>query len=375
MVGREAILTPKLKRENEKMSYMLPQLDYILWEITSKCNLECIHCRASASPYKKTEELATDKICDILNEIKQIGVKILTFSGGEPFLRDDLVDIVRYAANLDIKVRVQSNATLLDYKIIKKLKNNGLWSLGVGLDGDSAEIHDRLRNKEGAFERCVNALKLCKKLNLNTHIEYTVTPLNFDRVEDTYNLASSLQVRTMFVRAMVPAGRGKDRTDLFISKNEYFGLLKKISKINGCNTKNITNLGSQDPLYHLTQNNLIKNIKNKYKNFNGKIMSGCTAGMNMINILPNGDVGICTCLPGITIGNLDNSKLKDIWDNRLNSNICRRIFERYYDGKCGICKERFLCGGCRARAKALRNNIFGPDPYCIKRQRSVPASK
>jgi len=106
-------------------------------------------------------------------------------------------------------------------------------------------------------------------------------------------------------------------------------------------------------------------MKNYGDIYSGNIISGCTAGINMIHIHSNGDVGICTFLNN-KLGNIFNNSLKDIWNNRNKISDINRLINKDYEGKCKTCPDKFICGGCRARAFHIKKNLFEHDPYCWK---------
>jgi len=113
-----------------------------------------------------------------------------------------------------------------------------------------------------------------------------------------------------------------------------------------------------------------KRIIKKLKKFGdittGKVISGCTAGFNMAHIHADGRVGICTFLPNIILGDIFKEPFSQIWENRIKIPEVARLVKREFNGYCKTCPDKFICGGCRARALALDHDLFGSDPYCWK---------
>ena len=341
-------------------------IDYALWEITHKCNLSCIHCRANASPLVDENNLIRgEAIYNLIDSLSNLKTKVLVLTGGEPLLRNDLEEIISYARKKSIKCRIQSNGLLLTEERILKLKESGIFSFGIGLDSPDPEIHDYIRNKKGAFDQVIKTINLLKQFEVKCHVEFTLTKLNSNQLDKMFNLLNELKIDTFLMRAAIFEGRATtDNKNFVLSSIEYRDALKRLHELSKQYPNIIAN--SQDPLYHLVDNK-IKESLNKVGNIqSGKIISGCTVGINMIHIRTNGDIGQCTFLPNITLGNCLQTPLEQIWKERFQSeNLCN-IAQRNFLGKCGNCIDKYICGGCRARAYKLNNDLLSEDPYCWK---------
>ncbi len=351
-----------------KTSPKKSELHYALWEVTQKCNLRCIHCRADASPEKEEGKLIEGRDAfRLIDQLSEMGCPTLAITGGEPLLRKDLVEIVRYATSKNIRTRIQSNAQLLTDDIASRLKEAGLYSYGVGMDGSTPEINDKIRNKSGAFDKAISAIKLLKSKGLKVHIEFTLTRFNLHDLHNTLNLLEKLGVDTFLARAAIFTGRAMANNEAFrLSKLEYRKFLEEISRER--RERKIT-LNCQDPLYHLVDDSITKKLKNYGDIYSGCVLSGCTAGLNMVHIHSNGNIGICTFLQNIILGNIFEKPLQKIWNERLDVPEVRRLVKREYEGKCKSCSDRYICGGCRARSLCISNNLFGHDPYCWKNEK------
>lgn len=199
-----------------KTSPKKSELHYALWEVTQKCNLRCIHCRADASPEKEEGKLIEGRDAfRLIDQLSEMGCPTLAITGGEPLLRKDLVEIVRYATSKNIRTRIQSNAQLLTDDIASRLKEAGLYSYGVGMDGSTPEINDKIRNKSGAFDKAISAIKLLKSKGLKVHIEFTLTRFNLHDLHNTLNLLEKLGVDTFLARAAIFTGRAMANNEAF----------------------------------------------------------------------------------------------------------------------------------------------------------------
>ncbi len=342
---------------------MKSKVDYVLWEVTQKCNLCCIHCRADSSFNKKEEKIIEGEDVErLLDDIVNIGGPTLALTGGEPLLRKDIVDIVESATLRGIPVRIQSNGLLLSQKIARDLKNAKIMSFGIGIDGPNAMIHDKIRNKKGAFKNAIDAIKILKEENIKVHVEYTATKINYKSIDKTIDLLEDLNVDTFLARAAIFAGRANVDNEIFkLSNTEYRDFLKKIAKER---KKRKIIINSQDPLYHLVDKDVRESLKNYGDISSGKVISGCTASINMMHVHSDGEVGVCTFLPQVVIGDFFKKSLSDIWEERVNCEDIKSMMQRKLKGFCGSCPDRFICGGCRARAMVLCSDILQHDPYC-----------
>jgi len=341
------------------------KLDYALWEVTKRCNLQCLHCRADASPDKKEDNLIKGEDTQrLLRELKELDCPILTLTGGEPLMRPDIVEIIAYASKIGLKIRIQSNSLLLTEKLANQLKDAGLVYYGVGLDGSKPEINDKIRNLPGAFNKAIENIKMLVAKGFRVHVEYTITKWNIDDIVPTLNLLEALGIATFQARAAVFEGRaGQNKEEFILNLQDYQKALRIIAQERKKRKGKII-VGCQDPLYHLVDEDLLAEIKN-YGTDN-KVRSGCTAGLNMIHIRVDGEIGVCTFLP-ITLGNFYQQSLKEIWENKNSIKEIKQLCNRELTGKCRSCEDKFICAGCRARALEINHNLLGSDPYCFKK--------
>ena len=342
-------------------------LHYALWELTQRCNLCCIHCRAAASPQTLENNLIKGKdIIRLIRELKELGCPTLALTGGEPLLRPDIVEIVKEATKQGIKTRIQSNSLLLTEDLAKQLKDAGLYSFGVGLDGSKPEISDKIRNLDGALQKAINSIKILKKLGIKVHVEFTVTRLNINDLSSTLDMLEGLGVDTFLARAAIFTGRANGENPIFvITPEEYRKFLEELS-VQREKRKIKMVINCQDPLYHLADPKIMAKLKEFGDVYSGKVISGCTAGQDMIHIRCDGKIGICTFLQDIVLGDFYQESLVDIWNNREKIKEVKQLLSREYSGHCGSCCDRFICGGCRARALLVNNDLLAEDPYCWK---------
>jgi MoaA/NifB/PqqE/SkfB family radical SAM enzyme len=195
-------------------------------DVTYECNLKCPYCFARELG-RSRRSMSKDKIFALFDELAEMGVMLVCLCGGEPTLRRDLFEIIRYGKDKGLHVNMVTNGTLIDHNYARNLADAGISSVQVSLDGSKAEIHDVLRGS-GTFERVINAIKSLKEYSIVTYISFAATKLNVSDFPNVVELADKLgviSVRTMFY---VPESR--EQLDLFPSDKDYEELISWIAK-------------------------------------------------------------------------------------------------------------------------------------------------
>src|SRR5512142_1568716 len=180
---------------------MLPQINFderpfiAIWETTQACDLACVHCRACAQPSRSSDELTTDEAKRLIDEIAEMHVPVFVLTGGDPLKRPDVFDIVRYAAEKNVRISLTPSATpLLTREAIVELKEAGLARLAVSLDGPTAETHDRFRKVAGSFQWTMDAVRCARECGLPVQINTTITRHNFGLMQPMITLLESLDI-------------------------------------------------------------------------------------------------------------------------------------------------------------------------------------
>lgn len=313
-------------------------LHLIVLELTTRCNLKCIHCYRD--PLENESNFNEEDLKIVFSELKRFKPSYLILSGGEPLLLgENLFKIAKEIRNYCKKIIVTTNGQL-----VRNYPSN-LFKLfdcvQISLDGPR-EIHEEIRGS-GTFEEAINSVKYLRNSDINVLIQMTVHSMNLCYWEKTYHIAKSLGARFGLERASkVGKGAKIDQP----SSEEWRDLLNSIVSMD---------INCRDPLYFVCKKNLgMETNKNK-------ISGGCMAGIASLVITSSLDVLPCVRLR-MPVGNLKSASLEDLW---LNSNVFKELRNRSnLRGKCGICKYRNLCGGCRADAYAWKGEYLESDPLC-----------
>lgn len=337
---------------NKKMNKPMEILPfYVDFAITYKCNAQCKHCSIDANYCKEDQsEMDTNTIKAVIDELKQIGVLFIGLTGGEAITRSDIYDIINYCVERNILVALASNGIALDMENIQRLKECKINNLFISLDHYNKEIHNKIRNNEYVYDAALNAIKLC--LDNEVPITVGITPMkdNYLEINRTIDFIISLGVNVINISNFVPTGRGTNEIDL---KPEEWKYVYKQVKNKIKQYENRVRFQVHDVKMSILMPDLAPQSFGNYQ--------GCLAGYTHCYILPNGDVTPCVMLP-IKLGNLKKEPLYCI----LKKYQCEGmvIDKEKLEGKCGNCKFKYKCGGCRANAYAYYKNINAQDPHC-----------
>ncbi len=339
----------------------------LFWELTTKCNLACCHCRAEAGITGDNFELSTSQLLDMAEDIRQVDDPIIILTGGEPLLRDDIFTVINKCTDLFSRVALASNGICIDEFIAQKLASSGIMRVSISLDGADAFTHDSFRGQDGSFERAVNGCRNLVKQDLSLQINCTVTRHNVDQLQDMVEHALLLEADAFHLFVLVPVGCGVEIPDsVRLDADEIEACLKRLAHISERYAKKLHIKATCAPQYYrIVQEEEMKyespNLQNRSKGMS-PVTSGCLAGTSVCFISHKGDVQPCGYLP-LVAGNLFENSFRDIWAESVLFDRLRKTSQ--LEGSCKSCKYNERCRGCRARAYALTGDYMSADPDCI----------
>ncbi|WP_026895318.1 radical SAM/SPASM domain-containing protein [Clostridiisalibacter paucivorans] len=320
----------------------------VSWNTTKRCNLYCEHCYRDASDKAYKGELNTQEGKKLIEDIKKAGFRLLIFSGGEPLMRKDIYELISYADRLKLIPALGTNGTLITKEVASKLKESGIRAAAISIDSTDMNKHDKFRGKAGSFKRAMEGIKNCLEVGIRVQINTTISKDNKEEILKLTDFAEMVGASSHHVFFLVATGRGKDIKDRFLDKDEYFDLLDVI--LERQRQTNIELKPTCAPQFMSIA---------KEKDMDMRFTRGCIAGIKYCCVLPNGDVNICPYSP-VNTGNIREKAFDDIWKNSPIFNRLRD-FENY-KGKCGVCSNISICGGCRARAYEETGDYMEADP-------------
>jgi len=343
----------------------------IVWDVTYACNLHCKHCYARAGkPWK--DELTTEEAKRAIDIFERAGVTIISFSGGEPLVRPDIMELVRYAADKGIYVAFATNGTLITKEKAREMKEAGAEFLQISLDGIDAKTHDEFRGMKGAFDRTVQGIKNAVAEGFFVEVATTITRYNYKQIPDIVQFAEDLGADWFMAYNFVPTGRGKEIFNMDLSPQEREEALKMLW--NELKTRKKINVLSTAPEFArvaLQQESVEEEKIVPTHFYNPKLagqlvdlaefIGGCGAGRFYMSMRANGDLQPCVFLP-VKVGNIREDDFEEMWKH---NKILEELRNKDILHGCETCEFRYTCGGCRARAYAYTGDYLAPDPGCI----------
>ncbi len=353
-----------------------------IWEVTQSCDLACKHCRAAAQPIPHPDQLTHEEGLALIDQIAEMHVPIFVFTGGDPLKRADVFDLIRYAAEKNVKVAVTPSATpLLTREAIFKLKEAGIVRLGISLDGSTPEIHDAFRGLPGAWARTIQAIEWANEAGIPIQVHSTISRHNAHDLDGLCNLFEKMAIVMWNVFFLVPDGRCQH--DDLLSGEEFEQVFAKIYELSRRANFQIKTTEAMHYRRYLLQHNL-EERKMGHGSGHGhphgaayqagtptadaetRNMGWATRRVNdgkgfmfishMGNVYPSG------FLP-IHAGNIRQTPLAEIYRNAPIFKALRNTSR--LEGKCGACEYKEICGGSRARAYALTGDPLAQEPCCI----------
>jgi len=348
----------------------------VSWNLTYRCNLVCEHCYLDAGARPKVvgddafadrRELSTDGCRRVVDEIVSLAPEALTIlTGGEPLLRRDILDIVRYANERGLWVVVGTNGVRITDNLARRLADEGVRGMSLSLDALDAEQHDRFRGVRGAWDNTVRGAGVLREVGLPFLVQTTVAKHNADGLDAIADYVhDEMRARVWNLYFLVQTGRGRFVSD--VAAEEYDDVLAALSRIQKRYSGRMIVNAKCAP--HYVKQLLAEDPDSPFVRTYVGGAGGCPAGTHYFGIRPNGDVTPCPYLP-VFGGNLERESLRDIWNE---SEPFVRIRQRKeLGGRCGACELNRLCGGCRARAFGSTGDYMAEDPLCTHQPGTFP---
>ena len=168
------------------LQFSIDKKPVVVWNITKACNLRCVHCYASANT-TFDKGLDHNQALSVIDDLAGFGVPVLLFSGGEPLLRADIVELISYAVKKGIRAVLSTNGTLINHDMALKLKDAGISYVGVSLDG-LEQVNDHFRGVKGAFKAAMEGIYNCQKAGIKVGLRFTISRFNAKEITKIFDL-------------------------------------------------------------------------------------------------------------------------------------------------------------------------------------------
>ena len=326
----------------------------VFYEMTRACNLRCVHCRANAQPHRHPNELNTELSRQLMRQLTDFErPPLLVLTGGDPFKRPDLFELVAYARSLGLTVALSPSATpLVTDQAIENLWRVGVHRMAMSLDGADAATHDGFRRVPGSFERTLRIIAKARSVGLPIQVNTTIARHNVEQVDAIADLLDGLDIELWSVFFLVPTGRAL--AEQRISPSQYEAVFEKLLK-NSLSRSYIVKT-TEAPHYR----RFVSMKAGGAPKLTGRLV-GTNDGMGVMFVSHVGEIFPSGFLP-LHCGTFPQDSVVDVYRNH-------RIFRTLRDhdllrGKCGRCEFRQICGGSRARAYALSGDPMAAEPDC-----------
>ena len=323
------------------------------WTLSYACNFSCRHCY---SRNLSRPELPLPRVLELVDELARSRVIFVNFGGGEPLVYPHLLEVTRRAVGGGLRVTMNTNGWLLNADRARELKDAGFTTVGVSLDGATAEVHDSFRSRPGSFERVLAALDALKAAGLPSTVSAVIFRGNLGQYRRIVELAAERGAATVYLHNFKCSGRGmENREELDLEPAEWRDFYADAL---AWRPEAPAKLAFDDPILALLGASEPGAVK------------GSTCGKLSLHIEPDGEATPCGFIP-LTVGNVLELGLEKIW---RESPIRRKMREKEPQGKCRSCGSFGDClGGCTARAFAVSGSFETPDPHCWREEGTSPA--
>ncbi len=352
----------------------------VVWNSTKQCNLNCVHCYASATKEPLELELTTDEGKALLEDLANYGCPVVIFSGGEPFMRGDLMELIEYANTLNLRPVISSNGTLITEEKAKEAKRAGVKYIGVSLDG-LTEINDKFRGVNGAFNMAIKGMKNALKAEIKTGLRFTLTKYNQQDLPGVLLKLNEIGVNRCCVYHLDYSGRGKDILKNDLSSSEWRTAIKKFFELTKTHHKNgfpietllVGNYCDAGFIYLYLLKENPEQAEWAYELLKRNGGDGTGQTISCIDFL--GNVHANQFWQDYSFGNIKERSFSEIWED-ITDPIMKGLKnkDQYIKGRCSSNNCRFfeICkGGSRVRSLALTNDVWGSDPACYLRDDEI----
>lgn len=343
----------------------------VVWNVTRRCNLKCAHCYSHSEDRNYSGEMSLLEGKALIEDLARFGSPVILFSGGEPLIRGDILDLIRHAVKLGMRAVLSTNGTLITRSLAEQLKEIELSYVGISMDG-LEQVHDSFRGIPGTFNRVMKAIEHCQEVGLKVGLRFTINRRNFFDIPGVFDLVEKRRIPRICFYHLVYAGRGTelvkedldhgqtrdvvdmilDRTRALHEKGFPVEVLTVDNHADGPYT--YLRLLHEDPtraeeVFRLLQMN-----------------EGNNSGRGIGCVSWDGSVHADQFWRHRSFGNVRERPFSEIWMDPGDSFLMMlKEKKKHVKGRCSACKWLEICGGnFRVRAEAVYGDVWAPDPAC-----------
>ena len=354
----------------------------VVWNMTKRCNLKCVHCYAFAEGEGyKGKELSTDEGKRLIDDMADFGVPVILFSGGEPLLRADLPELINYAVKKGLRAVISTNGTLITEEKARIFSEFSLSYIGVSLDG-IGDVNDAFRGMKGAYDIALAGIRNAKRAGIKVGLRFTINNRNYKEIPKIFDLVEKEGIERVCFYHLVYAGRGSGLIDEDLTHEETRRVVDYIMD----RTKAFFDKGQ--PIEVLTVDNhadgpyvylrLLREDKKRAEEVYELLMmnEGNASGVGIACVDEEGNVHADQFWRHYSFGNVKERPFSTIWmdlDDELMAKLKKK--KKYVKGRCTICRWLEICGGnFRVRAEAKAGDVWAEDPQCYLTEKEIAGS-
>jgi len=343
----------------------------VVWNMTRRCNLKCVHCYAHALEEEGMDDISTEQAKNMINDLAAYGAPVMLFSGGEPLVRKDLVELAHHAVGQGMRAVISTNGTLISKDKARELKEVGLSYVGISLDGGE-EVHDRFRKVPGSFKKAIQGIENCQAEGLKVGLRFTINKRNQSEVPVLFDLVRDLEVPRICFYHLVYSGRGSELIKEDLDHTETRAVLDLImdrtrdlfDQGKAKEVLTVDNHADGPYLWMRMQREDPKRAEEVFEllQFN----EGNSSGRGIGCISWDGQVHADQFWRNHTFGNVLERPFSQIWDDP-DIDLLHKLKDKkaHVGGRCAKCRFLNICGGnFRARAEAWYGDVWAQDPAC-----------
>ena len=344
----------------------------VVWNVGRRCNLRCVHCYSHSRDTEYTGELTTEEGFSLLEDLAAFGVPVILFSGGEPLMRPDILELIARARELGLRAVISTNGTLITDETAAALKTADLSYVGVSLDG-LRDTNDRFRGVVGAFDMALSGIRTCRRAGIKVGLRFTMNRRNVSDIGGIFDLIEREGIPRVCFYHLVYAGRGSKLVREDLTHEESRAAVDLLMD----RTRGLHDKGN--PIECLTVDNhcdgpyvYLRTLREDAERAATvlellKMNGGNSTGTGIGCVSWDGAVHFDQFWRHYSPGNVRERPFSQIWTDTAADETLRKLRERkkHLKGRCAQCKWLNVCNGnFRVRAEAVTGDLWACDPAC-----------
>jgi 12,18-didecarboxysiroheme deacetylase len=364
------------------LQFSIDKKPVVVWNMTQRCNLKCVHCYARSEDICYDNELNRDQALAMMDDLADFGVPVLLFSGGEPLVHPRLVEYAQYAVSKGMRAVISTNGTLITKEKAKILKDIGLSYVGISLDG-LEPTHDMFRGVPGSFKRAMAAIEHCQAAGIKVGLRFTINKRNVKDIPGIFDLLEEKNIPRACFYHLVYSGRGSEIAKEDLSHEETRQVLDLIMDRtkdlhNRNKPKEILTVDNHADGPYLYQRLLKEDPKRAAEVLELLEMNeGNNSGRGIGCISWDGEVYPDQFWREKSLGNIKDRPFSQIWTDESNEFLMKmKEKKKHVKGRCATCRWLNICAGnFRARAESVANDPWDSDPACYLTDQEISKEK